>query len=53
MKYAIHLPANSILESNIKELTRPLGRPSYKPVVRFKSFLYQATSWPAPRAAGN
>ena len=25
-------------------LTRPVGRPSYKPVVRFKSFLYQAAS---------
>jgi len=26
-------------------LTRPVGRPSYKPVVRYKSFLYQAASW--------
>jgi hypothetical protein len=25
--------------------TRPVGRPSHKPVVRFKSFLYQAASW--------
>ena len=50
VKYAIRLPANYTLERNIRELlTRPLGRPSYKPVVRFKSFLYQATSWPAPR----
>jgi hypothetical protein len=24
---------------------RPVGRPSYKPVVRFRSFLYQAASW--------
>src|ERR1700681_3504397 len=26
-------------------LPRPGGRPSYKPVVRFKSFLYQSSSW--------
>jgi len=32
-------------------LTRPVGRPSYKPVVRFKSFLYQAASWPTARRA--
>jgi hypothetical protein len=25
-------------------LSRPVGRPSYKPVVRYKSFLYQAAS---------
>jgi hypothetical protein len=46
VKYAIRLPANDILERDIKELLiRPVGRPSYKPVVRFKSFLYQAASW--------
>ena len=43
MKYAIRLPANDNLQRNIAELlTRPVGRPSHKPVVRFKSFLYQA-----------
>jgi hypothetical protein len=26
-------------------LTRPVGRPSYKPVVRDRSFSYQATRW--------
>jgi hypothetical protein len=26
-------------------LTRPVGRPSNKPVVWFKSFLYHAASW--------
>jgi hypothetical protein len=26
-----------------------VGRPSYKPVVRFKSFLYQAASWTMAR----
>jgi len=50
VKYAIRLPANGTLEQNIRELlTRPVGRPSYKPVVRFKSFLYQAASWSMPR----
>jgi len=43
VKYAIRLPANDNLQWNIAELlTRPVGRPSHKPVVRFKSFLYQA-----------
>jgi hypothetical protein len=40
-KYAIRLPANDNLERKISELlTRPVGRPSYKPVVRYKSFHY-------------
>ena len=35
---------------NIRELlTRPVGRPSHKPVVRYKSFLYQAASWKQAR----
>ena len=46
LKYAIRLPANDHLQRNIAELlTRPVGRPSYKPVVRYKSFLYQAATW--------
>jgi hypothetical protein len=46
VKYAIRLPANDNLERSIRELlTRPVGRPSYRPVVRYKSFLYQAASW--------
>src|SRR6202023_4208607 len=50
VKYAIRLPANDNLQRNIREmLTRPVGRPSFKPVVRFKSFLYQAASWPTLR----
>ena len=50
MKYAIRLPANDNLERNIAELlTRPVGRPSHKPVVRYKSFLYQAASWKTAR----
>jgi len=37
-------------EENFAELlTRPVGRPSYKPVVWYKSFLYQAASWKTAR----
>jgi hypothetical protein len=44
--YAIRLPANNSLERDIAGLlTRPVGRPSQKPVVWYKSFLYQAASW--------
>jgi hypothetical protein len=50
VKYAIRLPANDNLERYVVELlTRPLGRPSHKPVVRLKSFLYQAASWKRAR----
>jgi hypothetical protein len=50
VKYAIRLPANDNLQRNITELlTRPVGRPSYKPVVRYKSFLYQTASWKQAR----
>jgi hypothetical protein len=50
VKYAIRLPENDNLQRKITELlTRPVGRPSYKPVVRFKSFLYQAASWTIAR----
>jgi hypothetical protein len=50
VKYAIRLPADDILEHDIAELlTRPSGRPSYKPLVWFKSFLYQAASWKTTR----
>jgi hypothetical protein len=46
VKYSIRLPANDNLQRNISELlTRPVGRPSYKPLVRYKSFLYQAATW--------
>src|SRR5258707_6576565 len=49
-KYAIRLPAKDHLQRNITALlTRPVGRPSYKPVVRYKSFLYQAASWKQAR----
>jgi hypothetical protein len=50
VKYAIRLPANENLERNIKELlTRLVGRPSHRPVVRYKGFLYRAARWPTVR----
>ena len=50
MKYAIRIPANENLERDIAELlTRPVGRPRHKPVVWYKSFLYQAASWKMAR----
>ena len=50
VKYAIRIPANDSLERDIAELlTRSVGRPSHKPVVWYKSFLYQAASWKKAR----
>ena len=50
VKYAIRIPANENLRRDIGELlTRPVGRPSYRPLVRYKSFLYQAESWETAR----
>jgi len=50
VKYAIRMPANDNLERDIAELlTRPVGRPSHKPVVWYKGFLYQAASWKTAR----
>jgi hypothetical protein len=50
VKYAIRIPSNENLERDIAELlTRPVGRPSDKPVVWYKSFLYQAASWKTAR----
>jgi hypothetical protein len=50
VKYAIRIPANDILERGIAELLpRPVGRPSHKPVILYKSFLYQAASWKTAR----
>jgi len=49
-KYAIRLPANDNVERNITELLRrPPGRPSYRTLVRYKSFLYRAASWTKAR----
>jgi hypothetical protein len=50
VKYAIRIPANDSLERDIAELlTRPVGRPSHKPVVWYKSFVYQAAGWKTAR----
>jgi hypothetical protein len=52
VKYAIRIPANDSLEWDIAELlTRPVGRPSHKPVIWYKSFLYEAASWKTARRA--
>jgi hypothetical protein len=46
VKYTIRLPANDNLERKVAQLLkRPVGRPSYKPVVRYRSFFYQAACW--------
>ena len=45
-RYAIRLPANDILQEEIKHLlTRPVGRPSKKPKVFYHNFRYRAVSW--------
>ena len=50
VKYAIRIPANDSLQRDIEELlTRPVGRPSVKPLVEYKGFLYQAESWKTAR----
>jgi hypothetical protein len=50
VQYAIRIPANKNLELAIEDLlSRSSGRPSRKPVVRYKSFQYQADSWTTPR----
>jgi hypothetical protein len=50
VKYAIRIPANDNLERDVAELLpRPVGRPSIKPLVEYKSFLYQAASWKTAR----
>ncbi len=48
--YAIRLPANDVLQGEIEHLlTRPVGRPSFKPKVFYDDFMYQAQSWDRPR----
>jgi hypothetical protein len=50
VKYAIRIPANDILQRDIEELLkRPVGRPAKKPLVEYKSFLYQAACWKTAR----
>ena len=48
--YAIGMPANTNLELEIEDiLCRPPGRPSCKPLVRYKSFRHEAKSWTTAR----
>ncbi len=50
VKYAVRMPANDSLERDIEELwPRPVGRPSKKPLVEYKGFLYRAASWKRAR----
>jgi len=50
VRYAIRIPANKHLELEIEDiLFRSPGRPSQKPLIRYKSFHYQADSWTTPR----
>jgi len=49
-KYAIRIKSNAILMKKISHLmTRPIGRPSFKPIVFYYSFQYQAGSWDSSR----
>ncbi len=49
-QYAIRIKANAVLERAIEHLlTRPVGRPSHKPKIFYRSFRYQAKSWQRQR----
>ena len=53
VKYAIRIPSNDNLERDIAELLpRPVGRPSVKPLVAYKGFLYRAAGWKTARRVG-
>jgi hypothetical protein len=44
--HAVRIPSNDTLEQAVAELLRrPVGRPSHRPLVRYKSFRYQGASW--------
>ncbi len=48
--YAIRLKSNGLLEREIMPLlSRPVGRPPAKPMVRYHDFMYQAASWDKAR----
>jgi len=50
IEYAIRLPANQILQTEIAHLLkRPVGRPAHYVQRFYKSFRYQAASWSHPR----
>ncbi|HKI38598.1 MAG TPA: transposase, partial [Gemmataceae bacterium] len=49
-RYAIRLKTNAVLERKIAPLLkRPVGRPSHKPKVFYRSFHYRAGSWECAR----
>src|ERR1700730_9463698 len=49
IKYAIRLPANSVLQGRIGYLlTRPVGRPTNEVRCYYANFTYQAGSWRKP-----
>jgi hypothetical protein len=49
-RYAIRLKTNPVLERKIAPLLkRPVGRPSHKPKVFYRSFRYRAASWECAR----
>jgi hypothetical protein len=49
--YAIRIKENPVLMRAVEHLTskRPVGRPSYRPKVLYRSFMYQAGSWDRER----
>src|SRR6266542_3466586 len=47
-QYQIRIPANKHLELAVEDVLFRRGRPSRKPLVRYKSFKYQAASWTRP-----
>ena len=50
IKYAIRIPANSVLQGRIGYLlTRPVGRPPNEVRCYYANFTYQAGSWSKPR----
>jgi Transposase DDE domain group 1 len=50
VKYAIRIPANDNLQRDVEELLkRPVGRPSKRPRVEYKGFLYRAAGWKTAR----
>src|SRR5580692_8407920 len=50
IKYAIRLPANSVLQGRIGYLLmRPVGRPPNEVRCYYPNFTYQAGSWSKPR----
>jgi hypothetical protein len=50
IEYAIRLPSNQVLQERISHLLkRPVGRPAHYVQRLYKSFQYEAASWPHPR----